>query len=84
MGTSWHHSLIVRIHLVLHEFDVVGQRLIGLPKLIFSMGKGAVIAKFTLALGLEELANLRFVIAVRDVHHFQHEFVRKWLNQNKS
>lgn len=46
------------------------------------MGKGAIIAKFTLALGLEELANLRFVIAVRDVHHFQHEFVRKWLNQN--
>ena len=44
-----------------------------------TMGKGAVVAKFTLALGLEKFAFLRLVVAIRNIHHFEHEFVRKWL-----
>ena len=44
-----------------------------------TMGKGAVVAKFTLALGLEKFAFLRLVVAIGNVHHFEHEFVRKWL-----
>jgi len=74
-----HHSLVILVHLRLHNFDVIRQWLIGLPHLIVTMREGAIIAKFTLALGLEKFANLRFVVAVGNVHHFQHEFVRKWL-----
>lgn len=44
-----------------------------------TMGKGAVVAKFTLALGLEKFAFLRLVVAIRNIHHFEHEFVRKWI-----
>jgi hypothetical protein len=79
-----HHSLIILIHLVLHNLDVIGQRLIGLPQLMVTMSKRAIITKFTLALGLEKSANLRFVVAVGNVHHFEHEFVRKWLKQKQN
>lgn len=31
LRTRWHHSLVVLIHLVLHDLDVIGQRLVRLP-----------------------------------------------------
>ena len=81
LRTRCHHSLVVLVHLVLHDLDVIGQRLVRLPELMVSMSKGAIVAKFTLALSLEKFAFLRLVVAIGNVHHFEHEFVRKWLKQ---
>lgn len=47
-----------------------------------SMSIGTVFTKFALAFLNKKLAPLRFVIVIRNVHHFHLHFYRKWLKNN--
>ena len=63
------------LELVLDQLDVTRQRLVRLPQFMLAVGEGAVVAELAFAFRLEELANLCLVVAVRDVHHLEHELI---------
>ena len=64
------HSFSTLIDLILHDFDIIREWLVRLTQFVLAVRERAIIAKFTLAFGLEKLTNLRLIIAVGYVHHF--------------
>lgn len=71
--------VVLLLELILNHLHVIRQRLVRLPQFMLAVREGAVVAELAFALGLEELADLCLVVAVRDVHHLQHELVRQRL-----
>lgn len=58
---------------------VLGQLLVGLAQLVLAVGVGAVLAEVALFVLLEVLADLRFIIIVRDVQHLELDLHRQLL-----
>ena len=77
------HTFVRLVQLILHYFNVVRQGLIRLSQFMLSVSERAIIAKFTFTLCLEKFTYLRFIVAIRDVHHLQHELIGQWLKISK-
>ena len=65
-----HRGAARLLQLILEELDIVRQWLVRFAQFMIAVREGAVVAELAFTFRLEELADLRLVVAVRDVHHF--------------